>query len=173
MKINKPEPSSYPPYYKVYVDAVKGEDIFQELLTEHYDTIDLITSIDLETQHFRYAEGKWNVKEIVQHIMDAERVFAYRAMSIARGEKQSLPGYNDMHYAAASLATMRNMQDMAREFSVLRASTIELFKSFTPEMMEQKGMANNMEVTVKALVFIVLGHEIHHRRIIEERYLPK
>lgn len=173
MKINKPEPGTYPEYYHRYIATVKGEDLMQELLTEHYDTIDLITSIDLETQHYRYAEGKWNVKEIVQHIMDTERVFAYRAMCIARGEQQSLPGYDDMAYAQTSRATDRNINDMAHEFSVLRASTIELFKSFSEEMLEQIGTANNMQVSVRALLFITLGHEMHHRKIIEDRYLPK
>ncbi|MFA6260921.1 MAG: DinB family protein [Bacteroidia bacterium] len=173
MKISKPEPGTYPAYYEPYISIVKGEDLMQELLTEHYDTIDLITSIDLETQHYRYAEGKWNVKEVVQHIMDAERVFAYRALCIARGEQQSLPGYDDMAYVLASGASERNINDMAREFSVLRASTIELFKSFSATMLEQTGMANKMQISVKALLFITLGHEMHHRKIIEDRYLPK
>lgn len=173
MKISKPEAGTYPAYYEPYISIVKGEDLMQELLTEHYDTIDLITSIDLETQHYRYAEGKWNVKEVIQHIMDAERVFAYRALCIARGEQQSLPGYDDMAYVQASGATDRNINDMAREFSVLRASTIELFKSFSATMLEHTGTANKMQISVKALLFITLGHEMHHRKIIEDRYLPK
>lgn len=173
MNITKPKDNTYPEYYKKYVDKVSGEDLMQMLLTEHYETIDLITSIDLETQHYQYEEGKWTIKEIIQHLMDCERVFAYRAMSIARNEQAALPGFDENEYAFQSNAIRRDINDIAREFSVLRASTIELFKSFNDLMIDRQGIANGKPITVRALMYIILGHEIHHRQIIETRYLPK
>ncbi len=173
MQINKPLNGTYPAYYETYISKVTGNNLIEMMLNEHYETIDLITSIDLETQHFRYAEGKWNCKEIIQHVMDTERVMAYRAMCIARGEQVNLPGFDENKYAIYAMATKRNMDDIAREFSVLRASTIELIKSLSPEMLDITGTANNNPLTVRALLYIIAGHEIHHRKVIEERYLPK
>ncbi|MFN5026183.1 MAG: DinB family protein [Bacteroidota bacterium] len=173
MKIQKPLPGTFPPYFNTYISKVQSDNLVDELLTVHYDTIDLITSIDLETQHFRYAEGKWNIKEIIQHIMDTERIFSYRALCIARGDETSLPGFDENKYAAHSYATSRNMNDIAREFSVLRASTIELIKSFNDEAWSKTGTANAHAVSLPALFYVILGHEIHHIQIINERYLPQ
>jgi uncharacterized damage-inducible protein DinB len=173
MKINRPVTGTYPDYYNTYINKVQSENIFDELLTVHYDTIDLITSIDLETQHFRYAPGKWNIKEIIQHIMDCERIFTYRALCIARGDKTELPGFDENNYASLSYATARNINDIAREFSVLRASTIELYKSFNESVMNNTGIANGHIVSLPALIYATLGHEMHHLQIINDRYLPK
>lgn len=171
MEILKPEPGTYPEYLNNYIKLIPTGNIMELMLTKHYETIDLITSIDEETQHYRYAEAKWNIKEIIQHLIDCERIFAYRALSIARGEQQSLPGFDENSYVANSHATRRNMNDLAREFSVLRASTIELFKSFSNTELDNKGTANGKSVTVRAILFAILGHEIHHMNIIDERYI--
>jgi uncharacterized damage-inducible protein DinB len=173
MKIQRPLPGTYPPYYDTYISKVQSDNLFEELLTVHYDTIDLITSIDLETQHFRYAEGKWNIKEILQHIMDTERIFSYRALCIARGDSTPLPGFDENQYALHSYATARNMNDIAREFSVLRASTIELIKSLNENVWSNTGTANSHIVSIPALFYAILGHEIHHMQVINERYLPQ
>ena len=173
MKIQKPLPGTYPPYYDTYISKVKSDNLLDELLTVHYDTIDLITSIDLETQHFRYAEGKWNIKEILQHIMDTERIFSYRALCIARGDSTPLPGFDENTYASHSYATARNMNDIAREFSVLRASTIELIKSLNENVWSNTGTANSHIVSIPALFYAILGHEIHHMQVINEHYLPQ
>ena len=173
MKIQKPLPGSYPPYFDTYISKVKSDNLLDELLTVHYDTIDLITSIDLETQHFRYAEGKWNIKEILQHIMDTERIFSYRALCIARGDSTPLPGFDENNYASHSYATARNMNDIAREFSVLRASTIELIKSLNENVWSNTGTANSHIVSIPALFYAILGHEIHHMQVINEHYLPQ
>lgn len=173
MKIQRPLPGTYPPYYDTYISKVKSDNLLDELLTVHYDTIDLITSIDLETQHFRYAEGKWNIKEILQHIMDTERIFSYRALCIARGDSTPLPGFDENKYASHSYATARNMNDIAREFSVLRASTIELIKSLNENVWSNTGTANSHIVSIPALFYAILGHEIHHMQVINEHYLPQ
>lgn len=169
--ITKPIQGSYPPYFDTYMSLVKGEHIYEELYQSYMETMELVTSLDPETLHFRYAAGKWTILDILQHIMDAERIFCYRALCFARNEKVALPGFDENEYVVAGLATKRDVNDMVREFSLLRASTIELFKSFTPEMLDLKGSANGKEVTPRALLFAILGHEIHHRNIIQERYM--
>jgi uncharacterized damage-inducible protein DinB len=169
--ITKPLPGSYPAYFDQYISLVKGDHIYEELYQSYIDTMELVTSLDMETLHFRYAEGKWSILEIVQHIMDSERVFAYRALCFARKDTTSLPGFDENNYVVSSNATKRDINDMVREFSLLRASTIELFKSFTPEALDSHGNANSNQVTPRALLFAILGHEIHHRNIIQQRYM--
>jgi uncharacterized damage-inducible protein DinB len=156
---------------EAYIKLVKGENIFDELFQSYMETMELVTSLDAETLHSRYAEGKWNILEIVQHIIDTERIFTYRALCFARGEKTSLPGFEENDYAATSHASRRDINDMVRELSLVRASTIELFKSFTPEMLELTGTANGKLISVKAILFTILGHEKHHCNIIQERYI--
>jgi len=171
MEILKPMQGTFPDYLNNYIKLIPEGNIMELMLIKHYETIDLITSVDEETQHYRYEKDKWNIKEIIQHLIDCERIFAYRALCIARGEKQSLPGFDENTYATNSHATRRNMNDLAREFSVLRASSIELFKSFSNNELDLIGLANGKFVTVRALLFATLGHELHHMNIIEERYL--
>ena len=105
--------------------------------------------------------------------MDAERIFCYRALRFSRNDQTPLPGFDENSYAANSYASNRDINDIVREMSVVRAATVELFKSFTEEMLDKRGLANNKEISVRALLYAILGHEIHHRNIIEERYLPK
>ncbi|AMS27359.1 hypothetical protein AEM51_10355 [Bacteroidetes bacterium UKL13-3] len=167
----KPITGAYPMYFDNYISLVKGEHIYEELYQSYMDTMDLVTSLDLETLHLRYAEGKWTILDILQHIMDAERIFCYRALCFARMENVALPGFDENEYVVAGKATVRNINDMVREFSLLRASTIELFKSFTVEMLDSTGNANGKEVTPRAILFAILGHEIHHRNIIQQRYM--
>jgi hypothetical protein len=169
----KPISIEYPPYMQQYVDRADTDNILESLITEHYETIDLITSVDEETLQYRYAPDKWNIKEIIQHIMDAERVFNYRALRFARKDQTNLPGFDENAFAIHSHASMRHIHDMVREFSVIRAATVELFKSFDEEMCKQTGHANGKTFSVNAFPYIVLGHELHHRWVIEERYLPK
>jgi uncharacterized damage-inducible protein DinB len=169
--ITKPEQGTYPEYMGNYIKLVKGENIYDELFQSYMETMELVTSLDPETLHSRYAEGKWNILEIVQHILDTERIFNYRALRFARMDKTDLPGFEEKEYAPASMASDRDINDMVRELSLVRACTIELFKSFTPEMLEQKGTANGNLISVKAILFAILGHELHHRNIIQERYL--
>lgn len=171
MKILKPAKGTYPQYYETYIDAVKSDNILEDLLTEHLETIDLITSLDEETLQYRYDTGKWTIREIIQHLIDSERVFSYRALRFARNDKTELPGYDENFYVENSVAVFRDMNDMARELSVVRASTIELFKSFNEAVLDRKGIANGKEISVRALMYATLGHEIHHRRVIEEKYV--
>lgn len=173
-KIERPKAGEYPVYFeKYYSHLPAGKDAIEVLTQNNMDTLDLFTSVDGETLNFRYAEGKWNLFEILQHLMDSERVFAYRAMRIARGDKSENPGYDENVYVANSGVNQRNIMDMVREYSLLRASTIELFKSLTDEALQQVGKANGYEVTPAALAYAIAAHELHHMSVIEEKYLPK
>lgn len=171
--IAKPQQGTYPEYFGKYIDLVKGEDLFTELYTEYTETMELITSLDDETLQYRYAPGKWNIREIVQHLVDTERIFNYRALSFSRNEQAALPGFDENAYVANSSASQRDINDLVRELSVVRAATVELYKSFTEEMLDRSGTANGKQVSVRAILFATLGHEIHHRNIIDERYLPR
>lgn len=171
MMIHKPNKGTYAPYFDRYISLVKGEDIFAELSESYIETMELLTSLDLETLHFRYAPGKWTILEILQHVIDTERIFNFRALSFARGEQQSIPGFDENHYAAISNANLRNVNDMVREFSLVRASSIELFKSMDDVMLDRIGTANGNDSCARALLFCILGHELHHRNIIMERYI--
>lgn len=173
MTIPKPETGNYPAYYDHYISLVKNEDVMKSLYDESIETIDLLTSLDEETLLYRYAQGKWSVKDVFQHIIDTERIFSYRALCIARGDKTSLPGYDEKNYTRSANADMRIIHDMVREFSLVRATTLELFKSFDEKVFVNKGTANNTEVSVSAIVYMIAGHEIHHRHVIEERYIGK
>ncbi len=171
--ITRPKAGEYPEYFEKYYSKLPAEGNLFDLMTKsNMDTIDVITSVDGETLEFRYAEGKWSIREIIQHLMDSERVFAYRAMRIARGDKSENPGYDENVYAANSNADSRNIMDMVREFSLLRASTIELFKSLSEEGLQQVGFANGYKVTPAAIGYAIVAHEMHHLKVIEEKYLP-
>lgn len=119
---------------------------------------------------FAYAAGKWTLKELLQHVTDTERVFIYRAMCVARGEKQSLPGFDEDMYAANSNANARSWKSLAEEFLAVRQSSRLLFESFTEEMLNQSGTANNRPIHVNAIGFILVGHALHHMHIARERY---
>ena len=171
--IARPKAGEYPEYFEKYYSKLPAEgDLFELMTKSNMDTIDVITSVDEETLEFRYADEKWSIREIIQHLMDSERVFSYRAMRIARGDKSENPGYDENVYAANSNADNRNIMDMVREFSLLRASTIELFKSFNDEALQQLGFANGYKVTTAALGYAIVAHEMHHLKVIEEKYLP-
>lgn len=171
--ITRPKVGEYPEYFEKYYSNLPAECNLFELMTKsNMDTIDVITSVDSETLEYRYAEGKWSIREIIQHLMDSERVFSYRAMRIARGDKSENPGYDENVYAANSNADSRNIMDIVREYSLLRASTIELFKSFSNEALQQIGFANGYQVTPAAIGYAIVAHEMHHLKVIEEKYLP-
>ena len=171
--IAKPKAGEYPAYQEKYISLVKSENIFEELYSEHIETMELVTSVDEETLQFRYAEGKWNIREIVQHMIDCERIYNYRALRFSRNDATVLSGFDENIFVANSNASKRDINDMVRELSVVRAATVELFKSFTDEMFDRKGTANNHEITVRAILYATLGHEIHHRNVIDEKYLPR
>ena len=134
-------------------------------------TTGLILAIPEELGEYRYAPGKWSIKELLCHMMDAERIFCYRALRFARNDKTSLHGFDENTYAPEANAHARTLVQLAQECTHLRISTLDLFKSFNEDMLLRTGKANNTEISVLALGYIIAGHETHHRKVLQERYL--
>lgn len=171
MTIKKPNLSLFNPYIATYVNLVKSEDLYTELYNESMDTIDLLTSLDEESLLYKYEPGKWTVKEVFQHIIDCERIFQYRILSIARNPEAALAGFDENLFTENSMADKRNIFDMVREFSMVRGATIELLKSLSSHSWDKMGTANNNPASPRSIAFMLLGHEIHHRNVIEKKYL--
>ena len=160
-----------PLFYKAYVKLVKHPDVLQAMRISGYRTMELIHSIPEGKSDLRYAEGKWTIREVLCHMLDAERIFAYRALRFARNDKTPLAGFDENEYASQLNATGRNLRQIADEMQHLRSSSVDLFESFNEEMLKRKGTASNNELSVVALGFIIAGHETHHCKILQERYL--
>lgn len=160
-----------PTFYKTYIKLVDETDLLQALRLSSYRSLELLHSLPEAKWDFRYADGKWSVRELWGHVIDAERIFAYRALTFARNDKVELPGFDENQYVPESNAAGRSLKKIADEFMHTRMSTIDLFESFSEDMLSRKGKANKNEVSVAALGFIIAGHETHHRKILRERYL--
>jgi hypothetical protein len=120
---------------------------------------------------YRYAEGKWTIKEIIQHLIDCERIFSYRALRFSRNDKTPLPGFDEDSYNENTAGNLRSLQDLLTELAVVRQSTLSLFKSFSQEQLLRIGNASDKEISVRAIGFIILGHQKHHQHIFQQRYL--
>jgi uncharacterized damage-inducible protein DinB len=162
-----------PSFYKNYVKQIDEPDLLQALRISGHRMQELVHSIPLAKENFAYENGKWTIRELLCHIIDAERIFMYRALRFARNDKANLHGFEENDYAPQANASGRSLQKIANEMAHLRVSTIDLFESFTPEMLARKGTANNNELSVVVLGFVIAGHETHHRKILMERYLSK
>jgi len=160
-----------PPFYKNYVKQIEETDLLQALRISGHRCLELVHAIPEEKADYRYAEGKWTVRELLCHMIDAERIFAYRALRFARNDNTPLAGFEENDYATQANASGRSLQKIVAEMAHLRSSTIDLFESFTPEMMIRRGTANKNEMSVIALGFIIAGHETHHCNVLKERYL--
>ncbi|MFD3447415.1 DinB family protein [Microbacteriaceae bacterium 4G12] len=167
----RPEANEYNPYYFGYVNSVPDGDIVSILDEQMKETFNLLQNISDTQGLFRYAPDKWSIKEVIGHIADTERIMSYRLLSIARGETTSLPGYNDDAYVLKAKFDNQSMQGLLENLNIVRQSTLQLLKSLDSEAWVRQGAANNSEVTVRALAYIIAGHELHHRKIIQERYL--
>ena len=167
----KPTPGSYPVYFENYITLVPEDNIVEALENQQPIIDNFFNSISEEKSEYAYAEGKWTLKELLQHIIDTERIFNYRCLAIARNEKQSLPGFEETDYSDASDANNRSWNSLVEEMKAVRISTLLLFKSFTDDMINRQGIANEKPVTVLALTLITVGHLYHHKNIIESRYL--
>jgi hypothetical protein len=166
----KPSSTAYPGYFHNYIELVPEEDLADAFNKQTPIMRSFFSSISEEKSHFSYAPGKWTIKEILQHLIDAERIFSYRALSFARNEPQGLPGFEEKDYANNSNANSRSWQSLANEFLIVRQSTHSLFNSFTSEMLASEGTANNNLLNVSGIGFLTLGHFYHHKKIVEEKY---
>ncbi|HEY9047813.1 MAG TPA: DinB family protein [Ohtaekwangia sp.] len=169
--MTRPDLTTVAAFYKGYVENVKDQDMLEALTQSNKLTVDLVRSIPESKGDFRYQPGKWSIKELLCHMIDVERIFAYRALRFARNDKTPLHGFEENDYAPEANAANRNLKDLADEQERLRATTVDLYKSFTPEMLQRTGTANKTELSVFNLGYIIAGHETHHRKILQERYL--
>jgi uncharacterized damage-inducible protein DinB len=167
----RPSPGDYSSYYENYLKLIKGDDILRILNEQNKSTQDILNSFSEHRGNYRYTDGKWTVKEVVGHLLDTERIFAYRALCIARGEKKSLPGFNQDDYVSEGNFNRRELFEITYEYRLLRESNLLLFRSFTPEMLKLKGFANESSVSVLAILFIIAGHEKHHMNVLKEKYM--
>lgn len=166
-----PDLNRIPEWYHNYIRQVTEADLLSALETQAHSFSLFLSSIPEEKYEYRYTADKWTIKEVIQHIIDGERVFAYRALCIARKEKKALPGFDENEYAIFSNANKRSWDDLIKEFTFVRQSTILLFKSFDDEQLEATGIASDWPVYVLGIGFIIAGHCTHHETIVKERYL--
>lgn len=167
----RPGKDEYAPYYERYTSLVPEGDVVETLERQLGETLALLRTVDEERAGSRYAPGKWSVKEVVGHVIDGERIFAYRALRFARGDQTALPGFEQDDYIETANFDARTLQDLAEEFEHVRRSTLKLFRGLPEEAWLRRGTASESEVSVRALAHIIAGHEAHHVNILRERYL--
>ena len=167
----RPAATEYLPYYSRYIDLVPGEDAMAALKSQLRETIAFLNCISNEESVSRYAPGKWSVREVLGHVIDTERIFAYRALRIGRGDKTPLAGYEQDDYIRGAAFDKVRWSALIEEFELVRRSNLLLFSGFTEDAWMRTGTANNAAVSARALAWIIAGHEIHHRNIIESKYL--
>ena len=167
----KPESSEYAPYYGKYVNRVPEGDICEILEIQLARTLALLTKAGEARASYRYAPEKWSIREVVGHVIDTERIFACRALCFARAETNPLPGFNQDTYVQAAGFGRRPLKDLATEFELVRKANVILFRSLSEEAWERRGVANNVEFTVRSIPYIIAGHELHHVFILKQRYL--
>jgi uncharacterized damage-inducible protein DinB len=169
--MNRPEKTEYADYYDRYVSLVPEGDITVLLDENLRETLAALNDISDDAAAFRYAPEKWSIKELIGHMIDTERVFAYRALCFARNDKTPLPSFDQDEYARNASFDNYPMKDLTAEFEAVRRSTVLLFKNLNETEWTRRGIASENEVTVRALAYIIAGHEIYHRRILRDKYL--
>lgn len=171
MKASDLKPNEYAEYYSQYIKQSGNANLLDVLKESAQALNSLFETISDEKMNYKYAEDKWTIKDILLHIIDAERVFAYRALRFARADKTNLPGFEHNDYVVVANANGRSKASLLNEYNAQRESTIQLFSNFTDEMLMQIGVASGNPMSVRALGFVTAGHETHHCNIIKERYL--
>ncbi len=171
LAIPRPQPQEYASYAAGYVALVPGEDVLAALTNQLLETVALLSPLSEADGDLRYAPGKWSVKELVGHVCDAERVFAYRALHISRNDPTPLAGFEQDDYVRNGPFASCRLSELVEEFMHIRRATLSLFRSLDETAWLRRGVANQDEVSVRALAYIIAGHELHHRRILQEKYL--
>ena len=166
----KPAENEYGSYYHTYVKKVGAGNIIDILINQRHQTYTLINSLTYEESAHRYQPGKWSVKEVFGHLLDTERIFAYRALRFSRGDENKLPGFDQDDYVQNANFDERSLQNLGNEYFALRNSNIHLFNSFSKEMLLRKGVASDTDFTTRSIPFIIAGHERHHLDILKTKY---
>jgi uncharacterized damage-inducible protein DinB len=165
-----PAADEHAPYYGKYISLLQTDDVLAALEKQAISTAKLLAATPESMGSHRYAEGKWSVKEVVGHLIDGERIFAYRALRFGRADTTDLPGFEENEYVPAGKFDRRTLADLAAEFAAVRVTTLALFRGFDAEALLRRGTANGQPVTVRALGAIIAGHEVHHVGLLRERY---
>ncbi len=167
----KPVEGEYLPYQLNYIKRVPEGDMIRILRDDITETANFLKDLPAEKQNYRYAEGKWTIKEILQHLIDTERIMCYRALTFARNDKTELPGFEQDDYVRDGNANELDFREMVDEYVAVRNATIYMFKSFNDELLTRSGIANKGSVKVKSFAYVIAGHELHHMAIIREKYM--
>ena len=166
----KPLPEEFPGHYTHYIDLVEEGNILDMLEKQSLITQEFLSSIPEELGDHTYAFGKWTIKDIIGHLIDTERIFSTRALRIARGDKQPLPGFEQDDYVKNGFFFKRTLKDLNDERMMLRAANIKMFRSFDEHLFMEKGVANDNDITVRAVLYLLIGHEIYHLKFMKENY---
>jgi len=169
--MNRPTPEEIPEYYNQYLSFVKEGDIINILEEQSVFVQNFITGIPEDKGDYTYGFGKWTVKEVLGHLLDTERILAYRALRIARRDKQPLPGYDQDEYVKNSKYYKRTLKEIADEMLMLRAANLQFFKTFDETDLMERGIANEMEFSVRGILYILAGHELYHINFLKDNYL--
>jgi len=168
----RPEPGEFADYAQADVDLVPGDDAVTALLDLRQRTLDLFASFSEATAAIPYAPGKWSAKQVLGHLADDERIFAYRALCLARGDASPLPGFDENAYAAAASSDRLTLPELLEDYVAVRNASVTLFRGLDPEAWRRSGTVNGYSATPRGLAFHIAGHELHHHRVLRERYLP-
>ena len=163
--------NEYNPYYKAYIDAASHVDIITSLKDSLEHAVSFYVGIPQEKHNYAYGNGKWTIKEVLHHVIDTERIFSYRALRIGRNDSTPIPGYEQDDYVINANIQDRSFEDLIEEYKAVRISTIMLFKGFNEQNLKQIGKASGLPISVRAIGYIISGHENHHNKVLKERYL--
>ncbi|WP_419937169.1 DinB family protein [Candidatus Palauibacter sp.] len=170
--MKRPGPDEHADYYSTYIDRVPTDRPLADVLGEAPDALEaLLSGLPVERETFAYEPGKWTCREVLGHVIDTERLFSYRALHIARADSAELPGMDQDEWAAASNAAGRPIAELLPEFRGLRAANAAFFASLDEDALSRRGVASGSECTVRAIIHIIAGHELHHREMLRARYL--
>lgn len=167
----RPQKGDYPDYAQKYIDLIEGDDIISILHRTSREMTEVVNSFPQHKGDYTYAEGKWTVKQVIGHLSDTDRIFAYRALAIARGEKQPLPSFDQDLYVLNGNFNSKSLADITYEYRLTREANLLLFRSFDKSVYANRGIAAGYEVTVLGIMFMVAGHQKHHIKILKEKYL--
>lgn len=168
----RPQENDYAPFYKGYIEQVPQGEPIPALEKAGEEISRFLTLLPEGKSNYRYGPDKWTVKELLQHVIDTERIMAYRALTIARGDTAPLPGFDENSYVRQANVDYRSLNEFKTELQLVRKSSVCLFQSFDEAAFRRRGIANNNPITVLALAYIIAGHQLHHFRILQERYFP-
>lgn len=172
MKLSKPSEEEFSPYAEPYIKLLPDDgEVLQHLKDDYQKLKSLIAPLKSKKLNERYAEGKWMLKEVLVHMMDSERILTGRALRIARSEQANLPGFDQENYVDSLQADARTAESIFREFDAVRSATLSLFNTFSPEQIKRTGMADGTAISVRALAYMMAGHQRHHINTIQEKYL--